>query len=193
MIRLENALISRVCHDLITPFNAINLGVEAFDMSGDKSLLDGVKESVDKANVILKFMRELYSVKSNSYCYSLMSLKQLIADFLKRYGVSFDLTSDFENIPNVAGKIVMYNAIVAKEILPFGGAAAVKIDDRANEIVTTCIGKGVSVPSFDAADGELSHKNVMRFCLLQLLEEAGFKIIAYQEGSQVVLREQMIA
>jgi hypothetical protein len=120
-----------------------------------------------------------------------MSLKHLVADFLKRYGVSFNLTSDFENIPNVAGKIIMYDAIVAKEILPFGGEASVKIDDNSNEIVATYSGKGVSVPSFDA-DGEINHKNVMRACLLRLLQEAGFKIIAYQEGSRVILREQMI-
>jgi hypothetical protein len=186
----ENALIARICHDLITPFNAINLGVEAFDMSGDKSLLNGIRESVDKANVILKFMRELYSAKSNSFCYSLMSLRQLTADFLKKYDMSFDLKSDFESIPSVAGKIVMYNALIAKEIMPFGGSVVVKIDDNASEIITMCVGKGAAVPNFNL-ENELNHKNVMRFSLLKLLEESRFKIIAYQEGSQVIIREQM--
>ena len=54
----EAAVIARICHDLITPFNAINLGLEAFEMSRDESLLASLRESVDKANVIMKFMRD---------------------------------------------------------------------------------------------------------------------------------------
>ncbi|MDR2157974.1 MAG: hypothetical protein LBO02_01510 [Holosporaceae bacterium] len=191
MEQCENALIARICHDLIAPCNAINLGVEAFEVSGDKSLLPGIRESVDKANVLLKFIRELYSKKSDSFFYSFKSLQQLTSDFLKKYNISFFLKSDFENIPNIAGKIIMYNAVVAKEIMPFGGTVQMKIEDESHEIVTICIGKGVSIPNLSLND-ELNHKNVMRAGLLKLLKESGFKAIAYQEESDIIIREQMI-
>ncbi|MDR0678246.1 MAG: hypothetical protein LBF44_01765 [Holosporaceae bacterium] len=191
MQKSENALIARICHDMITPINAISLGFEAFEISGDRSLFKEIRESADKANVILKFIRELYSEKSNAFCYSLQSLNQLIIDFLKKYNISFQLTSSLENIPNIAGKIIMYNAIVTKEIMPFGGAVNAKIDDNSAEILTICHGKNVSLPNL-STDCEFNSKNIMRISLLQLLKESGFKIIAYREESQLIIREQMI-
>ncbi|MDR0753551.1 MAG: hypothetical protein LBE95_02710 [Holosporaceae bacterium] len=189
-MRLENALIARVCHDLITPLNALSLGIEAFETSGDKSLVGDLKESVGKANAILKFIRELYSTKSNAFCYSLPSLKQLAANFLEKYNISFELESDFENIPCIAGKIVIYNAAIAKEIMPFGGTIGAKIDDASSEITTICYGDGIAPFNLNI-DKELNHKNIMRFCLLTLLEESGFRITVRQEESRVIIREQM--
>ncbi|MDR1333859.1 MAG: hypothetical protein LBJ71_01425 [Holosporaceae bacterium] len=191
-MNFEHALIARICHDLITPFNAINLGMEAYEASGDSTLLNSVKESVEKANVILKFIRELHATRSDSFCYSRVSLRQMLGDFLRRFSISISLESDFENIPNIAAKIIMYNSILAKEIMPFGGIVNVRINDESGEIVTICSGKNVTAPSFDE-NGECNHKNVMRVSLLKLLKESGFKIVAYQDGNQIMIREQMIS
>jgi hypothetical protein len=191
MQKSESALVARICHDVITPINAISLGFEALEVPEDEALFKEIRESADKANSILKFIRELYSEKSNSFCYSPQSLNQLISDFLKRYNISFQLTSSLENIPNIAGKIIMYNALVTKEIMPMGGSVNSEIDDNSAEILTICQGKNVSLPNF-SMDCELNSKNIMRIGLLQLLKESGFKIIAYREESQLVIREQMI-
>lgn len=189
-MHFEHALIARICHDLITPFNAINLGMEAFDATGDKSLLNGVRGSVDKANIILKFVRELYSTRSDSFCYSRISLRKLLSDFLKNYNISFNLESDLENIPNVAAKIIMYNAVIAKEISQLGGIVNVKINDEHGEIVTICSGKNVVVPNFEN-DDECNHKNIMRLNLLRLLKESGFKISVNQKDDRVIITEQV--
>ena len=45
---VDNVLILRVCHDLITPFNAINLGLDAFEITEDRGILHDIKESADK-------------------------------------------------------------------------------------------------------------------------------------------------
>lgn len=189
-IQFENALIMRICHDLITPFNAISLGMEAFDMSGDKSLLNDVKESITKANIILKFIRELYSTKSNTFCYSLLALRQFVASFLEKYSIKFELRADSENIPNIAGKIIMYNAIMTKEIMPLGGTVNIKINDNFCEIITVCSGNSIADPAFDIND-KPNYKNVMRFCLLKLLKESNFKITAYQEESKTIIKERI--
>ncbi|MDR2794240.1 MAG: hypothetical protein LBB12_00500 [Holosporaceae bacterium] len=190
-MRVENALIARVCHDLITPLNAIGLGMEAYDATKDEALLNCVRESVNKANAILKFMRELYSLKSSTFCYSRSSLQQLVANFLEKYSILFELQSDFENIPSIAGKIIMYNAILAHEILHTGGMFTIKIDDDSREIVATYSGKSVAVPDLNECT-ELNHKNIMRFSLLRMLDDAGFKIATYQEGYRVIIRERMV-
>jgi len=185
----ENALIARVCHDLITPFNAINLGIEAFIMSEDRILLDEVKKSVDKANGILKFIRELYTNRSSDSCYPIIALKKMISDFLQKYNILPELQSEFENIPNIVGKIIMYNAILAKEIMPFGGKVRIKIDNNSNEIATVCSGRNIALPDMNIE--ELNHKNVMRFKLLQLLKELKFEVTTYREDDQVIIREQL--
>ena len=56
----EAALAARICHDLITPLNAINLGLESLEISNDAVILEGIKESTTKANIILKYIREIF-------------------------------------------------------------------------------------------------------------------------------------
>ncbi|MDR0580667.1 MAG: hypothetical protein LBG04_00940 [Holosporaceae bacterium] len=191
MLRSENALIARICHDIITPLSAISLGLEALDISGDKYLLQGVKESLENANAFIKFIRELFSTKSNTFCYSQPSLQRLIADFLKKYRIQFELESDFQNIPSIAGKIIMYNTFIAKEIIPLGGTIITKIADNSGEITTTYTGSNTVVPCF-RTDQEPDHKNVILLCLLKLLAESGLKITTYREDSKVIIREQLI-
>ncbi|GHT99895.1 hypothetical protein FACS189472_00930 [Alphaproteobacteria bacterium] len=187
----ENMLIARVCHDLITPFNAINLGLEAFEMSSDMSLIENIKESTSKANAILKFTRELFSVKADTFCYSINSLKQLISDVLKYNNITFFLESDIDTIPNVAGKIIMYTATVAKEIMPFGGVVTTRLNDLSGEIITRCGGKNVSLPSV-TFNGEVTHRNIIRHCLLEQLAQSGFELKTRQEGMDVIITEKMI-
>lgn len=184
-MRNESALIARVCHDLITPFNAINLGLEAFEMSRDESLLRSIRESVDKANSVMKFTRELFSDRSETFCYSAFSLKQLVSDFLRFHNSSFELESDMENIASIAGKIIMHMAVVAKEIMPFGGVVSTKIDDELGEIVTKCSGRSISTPEM-SFNGEVNHKNIIRYSLMTLLKKSEFKLTIHHEGSDVI-------
>jgi hypothetical protein len=187
----EHVLISRICHDLIAPFNAINLGLEAFEGSRDESMLECVKESVNKAGAIMKFTRELFTDRSETFCYSCFSLKQQVADFLKLHNISFDLKSDMESIASIAGKIIMYTAIVAKEIMPFGGTVVIRIDDALGEIVTRCRGKSVNVPEMHMI-GDVNYRNVIRHCLMKLLQESEFDLSVRQEGADVVFYKKII-
>ncbi|MDR3179416.1 MAG: hypothetical protein LBT70_00765 [Holosporaceae bacterium] len=186
----ENTLIARICHDLITPFNAINLGLEAFEMSSDMFLIEDIKKSTAKANVTLKFIRELFSEKSDGFCYSVDSLKYVVADMLSVCGISYALESDIGNIPNVAGKIIMFTAIVAKEIMPFGGTATTNLSNMSGRIITCCSGKSVAIPSM--VIHELSHGNIMRHYLIKLLHKSGFEMTSHKEGTSVVICQKMI-
>ncbi|MDR1362194.1 MAG: hypothetical protein LBJ16_03195 [Holosporaceae bacterium] len=188
---MENMLIARICHDLITPFNAINLGLEAFEMSSDMSLIDNIKASVNKANNVLKFNRELFSAKADTFCYSTNSIEQIVSDVLRSHNIVFDLESDIDNVPSIAGKIIMYTAIIAKEIMPFGGTVMTRVNDSSGEIVTKCNGKGIAVP-FMPTGGELTYRNVIRYSLLELLKRSDFELSITNEGNDIVISEKII-
>lgn len=187
----DSVLIARICHDLITPLNAINLGFEAFEASHDESLLPSIRESVSKSNTIMKFMRELFSDRSEKFCYSQFFLKQLTTDFLKFYNISFDLKSDMEHIASIAGKIVMYMAIVSKEIMPYGGGLSIRISDSVGEIITRCSGENISMPDMNI-DKEINYKNVIRYNLLNLLKRSELRMLVYKDGEDIVFCKKVI-
>lgn len=186
-MKLENAVVARICHDLITPFNAINLGLEAFELSPDPSMLTEVKNSANKANVFLKLIRELVADKPDTFCYSSQSLQKMIGDFLKCSNCSFSLKSDIDNIPNIAGKIVMYHGIISKEGLPYGGSVICKIDDLSGEIATVYTGKNAALPVSVQNIYDVTYKNVFSFCLNDILRESGFSQVVYEKNSSVTL------
>ena len=181
----ESAVIARICHDLITPFNAINLGLEAFEMSRDESLLESLKESVNKANVTLKFMRELFSDRPDTFCYSSSSLEKDVAEYLGFCNVRFSLKSDMEQIACIAGKIVMYTGVISKETLPFGGMLNITIDNEKSEINAEFCGKNAVIPKInEEKEEEINYKSIMRCELKKLLVKSGFGTSIYTDNTR---------
>ncbi len=177
-MQTENVLIARICHDLITPCNAINLGIEAYEMSDDKGMLMCIKDSASKANVLLKFMRELFIKKSDNYVYSVDFLRKLVSEFLGVYGIGCDFVTDCDNLDCLLSRIVLCNSAIMKELMPMGGKVVFNIGNDCINIVYS--GNGVieldtSVPQ------ELTYKNVLRFKLLEQLKINGFSVISSVE------------
>lgn len=135
-------MIARICHDLITPCNAINLGIEAFEMAEDRELITCIKDSATKANSLLKFMRELFSTKDVDFFYTKSFIETQSSDFLKIYNIDFKLASVGANIVYGSGKVILHTVAILKEIMPFGGQASCRVDD--NLISFTYGGKGIS-------------------------------------------------
>jgi hypothetical protein len=185
----KNALIARICHDLITPFNAISLGIEAYEASGDASLLENIKESSRKANVILKFMRELYSEKSDTFRHSFVSLSGLISDFLSDRGIVIDIKFNADAIPHSIAQILMHNALMIKEFMPFGGTLTSHVDKNFNEITLSYSGKATSAPDLNLSD-ELSYKNIALNELIELLKEIGWELNVLSEAQDVLISEK---
>jgi len=180
-MQTENVLIARICHDLITPCNAINLGLEAYEMSEDKGLLSCIKDSATKANVLLKFMRELFMKKDDNYLYSVEFLRSLVAEFLEVYNIGSDFITDCDNFNCSLGRIILCNGAIMKELMPMGGKAIFKISNDCIEII--CSGNGVialdtSIPQ------ELTYKNVLQFKLLEQLKNNGFSVVSSLEHGE---------
>lgn len=187
----EQAIVARICHDLITPFNAINLGLEAYEMSKDETLLDCVKESTSKANIILKFMRELFSFKEEGFVYSSRSLGQTIREFGNLYNIDFDLHFCSENISYVSGRIALYNVIMLKEVMPSGGKAFEKITEDGSSITVTYQGSNISLVESECTE-VLNHRNVLRYSFLKFLKEHKFLFSCEKVDSQGFIREYLV-
>lgn len=182
-MQFENALVARICHDLITPFNAINIGVEALEMSQDAALLKTVKESTKKANAVLTFVREVFSEKSSDFAYTSAFLTKQISDFLSCYRISVQIKSNKANISVQIGRIVLYLAMVSKDAMPFGGELFVQIFDT--EIICECVGR--SVKSIDLSEEEVTSRNIFRQSLRKLLTQANYKPVISQSDDRVTI------
>lgn len=184
-MQFENALVARICHDLISPFNAINLGVEAFEATKDDLMFETIKESTAKANAILKFMRELFSLKTDGFVYTKMSLQNCASEFLSGYKITFNLQTEMNEIPEMFGKVVLYLAAICKDLMPFGGDATVTLQDSA--ITCECHGKNMKVPDINL-ETELTHKTVLQHSLLKQLSQLKCQLIASQEENKIVIK-----
>lgn len=181
-MQFENALVARICHDLITPFNAINIGIEAFEMSQDAVMLESVKDSTKRANAILTFIRELFSVKSSDFTYTPASLTKYISEFLSK--IEVQLKSDKSNISVQVGQIVLYLATVCKDVMPFGGKLSIQIYD--SEIICECSGQCLKTPDL-SINADITYKNIFQYYLQTLLSKANYKPVISQDDDRLTI------
>ena len=187
-MQTENVLIARICHDLITPCNAINLGIEAYEMSEDRGLLSCIKDSASKANVILKFMRELFLTKEDEYFYPTSFVQKLVSEFLRIYNIECNFVTGDKELPCSLGQIILYDSAIMKELMPMGGKVMFNVSNDYVNIIYS--GNGiVELDTFPPQ--ELTYKNVLRFKLLEELKAAGFSVtysIERDEGKIMEIR-----
>ncbi len=181
---LENVLVARICHDLITPCNAISLGLDAFQSSNDKQMLSYVKEGVDKANTILKFTRELFSKKSDDFLYQARSLNDNISVFAKTYNIEASLSADTESISCKIGQSTLFFTAILRDLIPYGGKASFFVDSNSLKLVYS----GQNIVAFKLFDSsqELTSRNVLLFKLSELLSEASAKVFCETVGQIAV-------
>ena len=170
----EAALAARICHDLITPLNAINLGLESLEISNDSIILEGIKESTTKANVILKYIRELFSTHDENFNYSTLNLNKIISEYLNSYKISFKLDSNVEGMAEIFGKLIMFSCIIAKSNMPFGGSVDCSFDMFLNEIKIDCRGKNISeiqISNNWRSEDEINSRSIFQYFWLKLQDE----------------------
>lgn len=180
-MQTENILIARICHDLITPCNAINLGLEAYEMSEDKGLLSCIRDSATKANVILKFMRELFLTKEEGSFYPADFIQKLISEFLRIYNIECSLVTNDKDFSCSLGQIILYDAAIMKELMPMGGKAMFNVS---NDYVNIIYSGNSSIELDTFPPQELTYKNVLRFKLLEQLRTCGFSVVSSVEKDE---------
>lgn len=168
-MNLENVLVLRVCHDLITPFNAISLGLDTFEISSDPAVIEDIRESVDKANTILKYIRSLFSNDEQHYV-PVSVVQSQMSDFVERYKITLKIDSAVPEVSGILNKILLLNGILAKEILPMGGEVSIEIGNNAT-VVMQCRGMHIVKPSFEFDENSINYRNIIRYHLKHYLEQ----------------------
>lgn len=180
-MNVDNILILRLCHDLVTPLSAINLGIDTFEIAEDKTILEDIKESTGKANSMLRYFRELFS-SNKVILTNIMAIQELMCDFLNKYKISAKIKYHEKNISEVIGTILLFNGIISKEIMPIGGQVDIVIDESGT-ISTHCRGMHLVTPIFDLPEYSINYRNIMQYYLKKYTDEHGYFIeVSHSEG-----------
>lgn len=187
---IEDILVLRICHDLITPFNAISLGLDTFEISPDPAIVKDIRESVDKANVILKYTRSIFS-NDEKTTVPLLVTKSQLSDFVGRYRITLKIDSAVPEISGVLNKILLLNGILAKEILPMGGETSIEIGDNGT-IVMQCRGAHLVEPSFTFDENSINYRGIVRYYLKCYLEQNQYITKVDRINDNVIFLEKKI-
>lgn len=187
---LENVLVLRVCHDLITPFNAISLGLDTFDISSDPVVIEDIRESVDKANTILKYVRSIFS-NDELRSVPVSVVASQVSDFVERYKIKLKLESAVSEVSGVLNKILLLNGILAKEILPMGGETSIEIGANST-VVMQCRGMHLVEPSFDFDENTVNYRNIIKYYLKNYLEKNGYITKTEHINDNIIFLEKKV-
>ena len=177
--RASELLISKICHDLVSPIGAVNNGIEFMADMGDEGLGDGIgliEHSAKQASVRLQLFRMCYGAGGSDPKMSGKVIYETFQNYIEdtKVDMEWDLMNAMPDSDLPAGfmKTLLNLMVFAYESLPKGGIVAVTMED--GKMIVTGTGEMVkpkddSTQSFngtlDIAD--LSPKSVHGFITKQ--------------------------
>lgn len=135
--RASEILISKICHDLVSPVGAVNNGVEFLaDMGGaDDGLQDGlglIEHSARQASVRLQLFRMCYGAGGSDAKTTGKTIYETFQNFVagSKTTMQWDLMNDMPDDDLPAGylKTLLNLMVFVQEALPKGGTVAVSWD-----------------------------------------------------------------
>jgi len=146
-IELASLLVSRVCHDLISPVGALSNGVEVLADENDPVMRDHaialIAKSAEGAAAKLKLCRLAYgSMGSAGDQVSLSDARDALEGFLKDSKTRLDWRAPALLLPKDTVKLALNLAMAAMDTIPRGGILRVSADERPDGValVAACEG-----------------------------------------------------
>lgn len=135
-LRLAEILISRLCHDLITPIGAINTGLELFSetpqthLTEFKEILNLILHSSQTASARVSFFRAAFG--RNGDTLTLGDARDLLENYLMRSKLTTDWPSPFQSdlALNEWGRLLLNAALWLNECAPRGGTLHISFSDK---------------------------------------------------------------
>jgi histidine phosphotransferase ChpT len=128
-LRVLELLSSKICHDLISPVSAINNGVELIEDIGGSVVAEAMQligNSSGLAARRLKMFRIAYGRAGSEDNIPLKDVRQIIEGYFQDSKISFHLpeqaVSELLLARQGSLKCLINLAILAEEVLPYGGA-----------------------------------------------------------------------
>lgn len=124
-------LVSRVCHDLVSPVGAVVNGLEVLEDETDLAMradaLRLVAASAEQAAARLQFARIAFGAAGSAGAeLDLMEVGRIISGLLRGGKVELGWSPDAVNWPKDWAKLLMNTALVAADCLPRGGRIVVE-------------------------------------------------------------------
>lgn len=147
---LSQLLTSRLCHDLIAPVGALNLGIDYLSDQASLSQdgLEMLRESGEKASAKLVFYRTSFGFLGRERCFSERDARHAMITLANHYGIKVEwdnIDSEGEGEEDKL-KALLTLFLIAVESLPKGGH--IKITTPAGEAMPTLKATGtiITVP-----------------------------------------------
>lgn len=123
---LAHALISRICHDLISPLGAIGNGIELLGMTrGGGDEIDLMAESIATAHARIRLFRNAFGAAQPDQMMSEAETASLMKDHARtaRYLVDFAIPGD---LPRQDIRLLMLVLMCLDSTLPWGGMVQIR-------------------------------------------------------------------
>jgi histidine phosphotransferase ChpT len=129
-------LVSRVCHDLVSPVGAVVNGLEVLEEETDSTMradaLRLVAQSAEQAAARLQFARIAFGAAGSAGAeLDLTEVARVVAGLLRGGKVELVWRAHAVNWPKDWAKLVMNAALVAADCLPRGGKVVVEASNDA--------------------------------------------------------------
>ena len=192
---LSALLVSRVCHDVISPVGAIANGLEVLEDEDDEEMkrvaMDLVRRSARQASAKLQFCRIAFGAAGSAGAHIDMGEAGEVAkNFMGDEKVKLDWQAARELRPKAEVKLVLNLLLLGMSAVPRGGLVSVS-NDGANFIVTAS-GDSARVPEKtqslmlgDVALEDIDARLVQPYYTLRLASEAGY-VVAHQASPGLV-------
>lgn len=155
-VRTLEVLISRICHDLISPISAVNNGTELVAELGSANAEDAfdlIRQSAAAASVKLQAFRLAYGAGGSEWHVSLGDVEKSFGDVIAlepRYKIEWNVQSASlpQPMPRGLPKLAMLCLIWAQESLPKGGlisVSAVRDSDERFSLIIEARGDNASL------------------------------------------------
>jgi histidine phosphotransferase ChpT len=190
-LALGQLLVSRICHDLISPIGAMHNGIELLslvsDTSGEEMQL--LSESTTAAQARLKLFRVAFGASDADTPFSTGELRALAREITATSRVAFDFTGDTV-ITRLDVQIALLCYLCLETAAPFGGEVLFSIDDQINVSLTA---QNIDITKLNLIRSDIMKMNPrpaqVQFLFLPLmLQRHGLALSLHEDANSVTLR-----
>lgn len=198
--RASEILISKICHDLVSPVGAVNNGIEFLSDMGADGLADGlglIEHSARQASVRLQLFRMCYGAGGSDAKVTGKMIYETFQNYIAdtKCEMQWDLMNDMpdEDLPAGFLKTLLNMMVFVHETLPKGGGITVNMSDGHMNVIGTGDVIKPKDGSVDALNGdmnvdELSPKAIHGYVTRAYVDLFDLGMMSNVDDSSVALR-----
>lgn len=197
--RISEILISKICHDLVSPVGAVNNGIEFLNDVGADGLQDGlglIDHSARQASVRLQLFRMAYGAGGSDAKTTGKMIYETFQNYIAdtKCEMVWDLMNDIPDEDSKAGfmKILLNMMVFVQETLPKGGIIKITMQD--NQMIVTGTGDkikpkdgAIEALNADVPTDDITPKSVHGYITRAYAELFGFELVHEMTDESITL------